>query len=136
MKKNQIYKISVKEKYLQKFLEDYLKVNKLDYIRIPDWGFFLFKRLINNKYIQQKDKIHIIKLLDIFSGLPDCKVYKNIKNTHFFFGIDIELKTEKGRLNKNQKDKNFCICKSTDEIINTINKYKEKLKKIEELLNE
>lgn len=121
------------EKQLQKFLEDYLKINKLEYIRIPDWGFFLLARLLNNKYLSETDKKHIVLLLDILKGFPDCKVYKNIKNTPYFLGVDIELKTPKGKLNKNQKDKNFLICKTPEEIINAVNKYKQLLNKIGEL---
>lgn len=111
--------IKNKEKILQKQCEDLARYYNISFIRIPD---AVYKYIFGNKNIP----VHIKVLVSNFiKSVPDMTLlFKNGKYAC------VELKAEKGRLTKGQKnfrkiigDDNYYIVKDIETFLSIIKKY-------------
>lgn len=115
-----------KEASIQKFVDDYLKIKQIDYIRIPDalWSFIKryappgIQAIIARDLAGWSDNIPFVKITD-----------------KFFIGCFMENKSFKGKLHGKQKTMsdrlNYQIIRTPEdamELIEELNQTAEKLK--------
>lgn len=95
-------RVNIKEKDLQKMVEDFLNAKKVDFFHIPD---SLWKVLY---YF--KNKFYFFKCL---GSLPDIILYQKTNKRGIYKCLFIELKTKYGSLHGKQKLKkaDWIICK-------------------------
>ncbi|MCD6106803.1 MAG: VRR-NUC domain-containing protein, partial [Caldisericaceae bacterium] len=101
------------ESALQKFCEDYLELNGIAYIRIPDHVYsFIFSSSIIPVWIKKLVAAYL-------AGLPDLTIL--LKDGRY---ICVELKSQTGKLRGNQKrfrnmvgSDNFFVVKTPEEFM-------------------
>ena len=113
---NEFKAMTQTEADLQRQCEEYLALNKLQFIRLPD---AVYKHRSVSPVLQ---KI----IAEYWRGLPDLTVLKPHDDKHCL-ACCIELKSKSGKLSQGQK--NFArklptyVCRSFDDFVNIIEKF-------------
>jgi hypothetical protein len=109
----------MKEKELQKFCDDYIKLKKLKCLRIPDGVFYLLRQ--TNKYFYTK----------ALSGFPDNIVLIKSQYDGICYALMLENKAPKGKLRSNQEDW-WCVCRTPEEVKQAIDNFIDFVDKIKQ----
>ena len=128
-------KAIVPENAIQKAVDDYLNLKRLQFYRIPD-GIF--------RWIKMKAPIGIQKwFFGMFGGKPDSTVLIPIGNG-IALALLLELKTEDkkgravGKLHGKQKhhEDEWIICRNVDSAIKTIDEFEKTAEKVKKMLRD
>ncbi len=123
------------EQPVQEFIDYYLELKGMFYLRFPD-GFWQY---IHNPI--NKIKIYFKKLCSrSFSGYPDNMVFENLTDK-YLIALPIEAKSKTGRFNgSNQKryakKLNYQIPRSPEQAMKLINDYEKDVENIKKILKE
>lgn len=126
-------KVEASEKDIQKGVDDYLQLKRIDYIRIPD-GVFAWIHYNATKSFQKWFN-------GTFGGRPDNTILYHLTGPYGLY-MALELKTQDskgravGKLHGKQKHHadDWKICYSIDEAIEAINEFEKMAEKVKNML--
>ncbi len=119
-------KVHIKESQLQKQCDDYLAINRIKYLRIPNWIW---------NWLRHNAPIEIMNYMsERFGGMPDNICLIPIGESKYNLALCLELKTETGRIHGKQKqwmkDLHVVISRSPEDTMHLIKLFEWKAEKL------